>query len=79
MGPMFDQRSRTRRTNADVRAAQDRVYASRAALTATYQEGAGMAVLAAEYGVSRPWLRERFVEWGVPVRGRRTGVGGDAC
>ncbi len=34
-----------------------------------YREGQPMASLARRYGVSAPWLRKRFEEWGEPVRG----------
>lgn len=67
---VFKGRVVTRRTKAEVEAAQNQLAASRREVAARYREGESAAALAREFGVSPRWLAARLDEWGVPRRDR---------
>ncbi|MFJ1673861.1 hypothetical protein ACIODT_02295 [Streptomyces sp. NPDC088251] len=69
--PSFNQRSRTRRTPAEVMAAREAAVAARDELIAKYRNGTTMKELATVSGVDRDWPRARFAEWGELIRSGR--------
>jgi hypothetical protein len=69
---VFRGRTMTRRTTAEVQAAQTRLIERRQEVTERYREGESAAALAREFIVDPGWLRKRLDEWGVPRRDRST-------